>query len=89
VKRDYRNSIPRPFAIDSAGHEIPFQQAEEGSKYWFIPGRMSFCLRCGFVYEARGNDINRLSSLSGEGRSSATTVLTFSMLKYLFKQNCN
>ncbi|HOI99805.1 MAG TPA: DEAD/DEAH box helicase [Rectinema sp.] len=86
VKRDYRNSIPRPFAIDSAGYEIPFQQAEEGSKYWFIPGRMSFCLRCGFVYEARGNDINRLSSLSGEGRSSATTVLTFSMLKYLFKQ---
>ncbi len=86
VKRAYINSVPRLVAIDPVGHDIPLQNAEEGSKYWFVPGRMSFCLRCDFVYEARGNDINRLSSLSGEGRSSATTVLTFSMLKYLFKQ---
>ena len=43
-------------------------------------------MNCGFVHEAFGKDVNRLASLSGEGRSSATTMLTLSLLRQLFGQ---
>ena len=57
-----------------------------GDGYWYIPGKFRFCLNCGQVHEAHGKDINRLASLSGEGRSSATTILTLSALRHLFAQ---
>lgn len=56
-----------------------------GEEYWFIPGKFRFCVHCGTVHEAYGRDINRLSSLSGEGRSSATTILTLSLLRQLYQ----
>ena len=57
-----------------------------GESYWFAPGKFRFCLNCGLVHEAYGKDVNRLSSLSGEGRSSATTMLTLSLLRQLFEE---
>lgn len=50
---------------------------------WFIPGRFRFCLRCGAAHTATGKDSNRLASLSAEGRSSATTVLISSALRWM------
>jgi hypothetical protein len=41
-------------------------------------------LNCGQTHEVHGKDINRLASLSGEGRSSATTILTLSAIRQLF-----
>jgi len=78
LKANYKNSRPVEFAIDPQGIE------GRGERYWYIPGKFRFCLNCGQVHEAHGKDINRLASLSGEGRSSATTVLTLSALRQLF-----
>lgn len=58
----------------------------QGQDYWFVPGKFRFCLNCGQVHEAYGRDINRLSGLSGEGRSSATTILTLSVLQQLYAE---
>lgn len=60
--------------------------SHEGVHGWFIPGRFRFCLYCGVSCAAQGRDANRLIGLSGEGRSSATTVLTLSALRYLLEQ---
>lgn len=78
LKPSYKKAVPTAFSIDPQGLE------GRGHKYWFIPGKFRFCLSCSQVHEAHGKDINRLASLSGEGRSSATTVLTLSALRQLF-----
>jgi ATP-dependent helicase YprA (DUF1998 family) len=54
-----------------------------GEKAWFIPGRFRFCLRCGATHSTSARDRTRLASLSAEGRSSATTVLVASTLRWM------
>lgn len=78
VKQSYKNAVPSRTNVDAQGSE------GDGESFWFIPGKFRFCLKCGQVHEAHGKDINRLASLSGEGRSSATTILTLTALRQLF-----
>lgn len=80
VKSAYKKAVPYSTVIDPQGIE------GRGERYWYIPGKFRFCLNCGQLHEAHGKDINRLASLSGEGRSSATTILTLSALRHLFAQ---
>jgi len=80
IKSTYKKALPELLAVD------PLGAVGTGEGYWYIPGKFRFCINCGQVHEAVGRDINRLSSLSGEGRSSATTMLTLSALRYLFDQ---
>ncbi|MEY2117167.1 DEAD/DEAH box helicase [Rhodanobacter sp. FW106-PBR-R2A-1-13] len=54
-----------------------------GRSYWFLPGKFRFCLQCQDVHGAQGKDSNRLAALSAEGRSSATTLLTTSVLRWM------
>jgi Lhr-like helicase len=78
VKTNYRKVIPHRTMVDAQGTE------GRGEPYWFIPGKFRFCLNCSLLHEAHGKDMNRLASLSGEGRSSATTILTLSALRQLY-----
>lgn len=78
LKSTYKKARPEEFLIDPQGIQ------GRGQRFWYIPGKFRFCLNCAQVHEAHGKDINRLASLSGEGRSSATTVLTLSALRQLF-----
>ncbi len=80
VKSHYKKALPIATQVDPQGVE------KQGEHYWFIPGKFRFCLNCAYLHEAHGKDINRLSSLSGEGRSSATTMLTLSALRQLFAE---
>ncbi|WP_461246155.1 DEAD/DEAH box helicase [Treponema sp. R6D11] len=80
IKRSQKNYVPRPMNIDIYG-----EMNEEGSPFYYIPGAIRFCPHCSTTHEAKGKDINRLSGLSGEGRSSATTMLTLNILDNLFK----
>lgn len=57
-----------------------------GEQVWFVPGKFRFCLQCRTVHSAQGKDNNRLASLSAEGRSSATTLLTHAVLQWLSDQ---
>jgi len=80
IKNSYKKSVPYSTLLDPQGIE------GGGESYWYIPGKFRVCLNCGQLHEAHGKDINRLASLSGEGRSSATTILTLSALRHLFAQ---
>lgn len=80
IKSNYKKHIPVETQVDPQGLE------GRGEEYWYIPGKFRFCLNCGQVHEAHGKDINRLASLSGEGRSSATTILTLTALRQLFSE---
>ena len=81
IKQNYKKAVPYRIQVDVQGKE------GRGESFWFIPGKFRFCLSCGQLHEAHGKDINRLASLSGEGRSSATTILTLSALRQLFEDS--
>lgn len=78
VKREYKARVPVSLSVGSNGI------AGGGTQCWFLPGKVQFCPCCNLVHEAYGKDSNRLTSLSGEGRSSATTMITLSVLQNLF-----
>ena len=48
-----------------------------------MPGKFRFCPVCKDVSNTSARDINKLASLSGEGRSSATTILISSILHWM------
>ncbi len=80
LKQSYKSAQPLAENVDARGHR------DGGRAFWFIPGKFRFCLCCGDEHQAHGRDINRLSSLSGEGRSSATTILTLALLRQHFSE---
>jgi hypothetical protein len=77
LKRSHRHLEARQILIQPDG------RVGTGRAYWFLPGKFRFCLQCRDVHGAQGKDINRLTALSAEGRSSATTVLTTSVLRWM------
>ena len=81
LKSSYRRYQPRKAQVDTQGIA-----SEDGLPVWFIPGTFRFCLNqhCNAYYDVNvRSDMTKLSGLSSEGRSSATTVLALSSLKHL------
>ena len=77
LKASYRRG--RACSYDVA----PTGKIGSGTRAWFVPGKFRFCLRCGDTQGGSTRDRNRLASLSAEGRSSATTVLVTSTLRWM------
>lgn len=83
IKSAQRKFVPQEIRVRPDG----VVTIEQGLHAWFIPGAFRFCLACGVTHTSSGKDALRLTSLSGEGRSSATTMLTLSALRYLYEQD--
>jgi hypothetical protein len=77
LKASYRRHRPERRLVLPDGTE-----SATGHSAWFLPGKFRFCPTCSQTHDARGRDGNRLASLSAEGRSSATTVLVSSVLRW-------
>ena len=77
LKRYYREARARRFTV------APDGRIGSGTKVWFLPGKFRLCLRCGNTQGGAARDRTRLASLSAEGRSSATTVLVASALRWM------
>ncbi|WP_437659803.1 DEAD/DEAH box helicase [Sorangium sp. So ce1182] len=77
LRAHYRPARPRPFLV------APNGKVGLGVRAWFLPGKFRFCLRCRTTQGGAAKDRNRLASLSAEGRSSATTVLVGSVLRWM------
>ena len=77
LKSYYREARVRSFVV------APDGRVGSGTKAWFQPGKFRLCLRCGNTLGGAARDRTRLASLSAEGRSSATTVLVGSALRWM------
>ena len=77
LKKYYREARARRFRV------APDGQVGSGTTVWFLPGKFRLCLRCGHTQGGAARDRTRLASLSAEGRSSATTVLVASTLRWM------
>ena len=81
LKSHFRRYRPLNVRVSTSGDVV-----EEGLPAWYIPGPFRFCLRpdCDAYFGGRvRSDFSKLSGLSSEGRSSATTMLTIASLRHL------
>jgi len=72
--------LPQRVRIDTAGQRVDVG----GTPAAFIPSPFTFCLSCQVSYEqTRGRDFSKLITLDAEGRSSAVSVLSTSLVRAL------
>ena len=77
--RSYRRPrAPISYFVTPNGHH-----SLEGQEFFFIPGKFAFCLCCQDEPNQGMRERSKLAGLSGEGRSSATTLLVSSALEWL------
>ena len=78
LRPDKRNLAPRRIVVQSSG-----VIAEGGRSALFLPGKFKFCPNCKDQPPGQAREMNKLSGLSAEGRSSATTLLVSSALRWM------
>ncbi len=79
VRANHRSKLPVPVRVDPYGVE---GHGELDAA--FIPAPFRFCLHCGVSYEqVRGKDFAKLATLDQEGRSSATSLVSASIIRFL------
>lgn len=80
LKPEYARFRPRLLFVRSDG-TFAETSTEDALRCWFIPTPFLTCLRCGEVYTRRQRaDFGKLSRLSSEGRSTATTLLSLAAI---------
>lgn len=80
-KKEYARFIPQRLRILPDGSVV--ETLLEGQTVWFIPKPFLTCLHCGVVHDQRKKEFAKLSQLSSEGRSTATTLLCLSTVNRL------
>ncbi|MEA5498370.1 DEAD/DEAH box helicase [Limnoraphis robusta] len=86
AKKEYQRFIPQKLFVFSDGRVSQWGTATESERptpCWFIPKPFLTCLNCGIVYDRKKNEFSKLSRLSSEGRSTATTLLCLSTVSRL------
>jgi superfamily II DNA/RNA helicase len=74
-------ALPEPVHVDVTGRET---SPDAGTYAAYVSSPFRFCLRCQASYEqARGNDFAKLAKLSTEGRSSAMSLISASVVRAL------
>ncbi|GAA4936960.1 DEAD/DEAH box helicase [Streptomonospora halophila] len=80
----FRDKLPQQKWIDAAGYETA---PGEGLRAWYMQAPFRFCLRCRVSYEEpRSNDFAKLATFAAEGRSSAVTLVSGSVVHGLEHQ---
>lgn len=79
LKKAYRDRVPTAVTVDPHGFE-----GRGELQAAFVPSPFLFCLHCGVTYEqTRGRDFAKLATLDQEGRSSATSLISASVVRSL------
>lgn len=77
-----RKRRPLPLSIHPDGRLD--EEEQRGTPCFFVPSPFLYCMHCGVTYNARlRSDFEKLSELSSEGRSTATTILSLSTIRHL------
>src|SRR5690606_16128380 len=79
LRKSSQGRVPRSVTVDPHGVE-----GQGELRAAFIPAPFLFCLHCGVSYEqVRGRDFGKLATLDQEGRSSATSLVSASIVRSL------
>jgi len=81
LKKEFANRIPQKLYYDESGNYSESKSMEyEG---WYMPAKLLFDPSSGTFFDTKTNEGTKLTKLGTEGRSTSTTVLSFSVLKNL------
>lgn len=78
LRSNRKSRIPQVMTVTSDG-----RYQASGNSFWFIPGRFGFCPCCLDQPHPSMRERSKLAGLSGEGRSSATTLLVSTALEWM------
>lgn len=80
-QKKYKDRLPQKIYFDQQGNF----SAENRYPYkgWFMPAKLLFDPTCGAQYDPKTNEGTKLTKLGSEGRSTSTTVLSYSVLRQL------
>jgi len=78
LRSNRKERLPERLSLGPDGRHSPGGQA-----FWFIPGKFGFCPRCHGQPHPSMRERSKLAGLSGEGRSSATTLLISTALEWM------
>lgn len=81
IKKEYKDYIPLSVHILPNGEIV--DSVLKGTSAWFTPKPFRFCLNCGVIHDGKKREFSKLSPLSSEGRSTATTLLCLSTVSRL------
>ncbi|MFF4414910.1 DEAD/DEAH box helicase [Streptosporangium sp. NPDC001559] len=85
VRPSLSDRLPREVWLGPGGSEVP---AGQGLQAWYVPSPFRFCLRCRVSYEqSRGRDFAKLATFATEGRSSAVSIISASVVRSLREQH--
>ncbi|WP_034385875.1 DEAD/DEAH box helicase [Deinococcus sp. YIM 77859] len=79
LKSDRRKQLPETLRVTPLGETVDFG----GQRVQFVGDAFPFCLHCGVSYSAGTRKLAKLATLSAEGRSTATTLLSMSSVQGL------
>jgi superfamily II DNA/RNA helicase len=80
LKAEYRSRIPQPIYFNTQGRFSRTTPLDFSG--WFVPKPLLLDPTSGSIYTHR-NDWTKLAKLGGEGRSTATTILSFETIQQL------
>jgi Lhr-like helicase len=78
LRANRKERIPQRVTIGPDG-----RPDSKGTAFWFIPGKFGFCPCCHQQPHPSMRERSKLAGLSGEGRSSATTLLVSTILEWM------
>ena len=80
VRSKLRDEVPQPVVLAADG-----SVSSGGLTYWFTRTPFRFCQNCGVSYRVRrgSSDYGQLATLASGGRSTATTILSLSSVRFL------
>ncbi|MEO8612715.1 MAG: DEAD/DEAH box helicase [Chloroflexota bacterium] len=78
IRSHRKEKLPKRVRVFPSGEEDV-----QGQECVYLSSPFMFCLNCGVSYAARQSDFGKLATLSSEGRSSATTLLSLSAIRSL------
>jgi very-short-patch-repair endonuclease len=83
IRKDVTKHLPQALWVTPDGAVHP-GSAPGAMKAWMVPTPFRFCLWSGATYAPNlRSDITKMSTLGFEGRSTATTMLTLAVLRFL------
>jgi superfamily II DNA/RNA helicase len=81
IIKKYADRMPRLVHVDRLGHFSTTQ--ELAGTAWYMPVRLLFDPTAGVFYDLRTREFSKLTPLGSEGRSTSTTIATFSILRQM------
>jgi len=82
IRRNRRDQVPRHVRVNLDSREAVADK--DGTEMCYLVAPFRFCLRCGVSYGFwQKSDFGKLTALGSEGRSTATTIMSLSIIRNL------